>query len=285
MSATPAQDPFATNGSTGILNLAGTNANLRPETAENWTAGFDLTPTWAPGFRIHATYFDIDFVDRISDPGNLIAALANPTGYEGVFIRNPTQAQIDYYLAIPSLVVGSLPPDGIEVIWDGRLTNLASLRVRGIDLSASYDFETDFGDIQLFANASLMLQYTQQGNQTSAPLDAVDTMFNPVDLRARAGVAWSRENLGASLTAVYVDDYQDTISTPNRRVNSWLTWDTRFTYDMRSDTGHGTQLALNIQNILDEDPPFANNPMGYAFDPQAASPIGRFIALELRHTW
>ncbi len=285
LSATAAQDPFATNGSTGILNIAGTNSTLRPETAENWTAGFDLTPTWAPGFSVHATYYDIDFVDRISDPGNLIAALANPTGYEGVFFRNPTQAQIDAYLAIPNTVLGSMPPDGVEVIWDGRLTNLASLRVRGIDLNAAYNFETAFGDIQLFANASLMLQYTQQGNQASAPIDALDKMFNPVDLRARAGVAWSNEDWGASLSAVYVDDYRDTISTPNRRVESWLTWDTRFTYDMRSEAGHGAQIALSVQNLFDEDPPFANNPIGYGFDSQAASPIGRFVAIEVRQTW
>ncbi|MEQ1772086.1 MAG: TonB-dependent receptor, partial [Devosia sp.] len=36
--ATPAQDPFATNGSTGVLILGGANPGLRPETAENWTA-------------------------------------------------------------------------------------------------------------------------------------------------------------------------------------------------------------------------------------------------------
>lgn len=285
LSATAAQDPFATNGSTGILSISGTNPALRPETAENWTAGFDLTPRWAPGLNVHATYFDIDFVDRISDPGNLIAALANPAGYEGVFFRNPTQAQIDQYMAIPSLVVGAMPPDGVEVIWDGRLTNLASLRVRGVDLSAAYDFETDFGAVQLFANASLMLQYTQQGNQTSAPIDAVDTMFNPVDLRARAGVAWSKGDWGGSLAAIYVDDYRDTISTPNRRVEEWLTFDGRLTYDMRSESGRGAQFALNVQNLFDDEPPFANNPMGYAFDPQAASPVGRFIALEVRHTW
>lgn len=285
LSATPAQDPFATNGSTGILTIAGVNPDLRPETAENWTAGFDFTPHWLRGLSLHATYYDIDFVNRISDPGNLVAALANPAGYEGVFFRNPTQAQIDHYLAIPSLVVGATPADGIEVIWDGRLTNLARLRVRGVDLSGAYSFETSFGDIQLFANASLMLQYTQQGNRTSAPIDAVDTMFNPVDWRLRAGVSWTRQHWNASLAAVYVDDYRDTISVPNRRVASWLTWDTRITYDLRGEGGHGPQISLDVQNLFDEDPPFANNPMGYAFDPQAASPIGRFVALEIRQSW
>lgn len=283
-SVTPVLDPFATDGSTGILLLAGTNANLRPETAENWTAGFDYIPAWFDGFALHATYYDIDFANRISDPGNVAAALANPSGYEGFFFRNPSQAQIDYYLSLPTSVSGSVPPDGIEVIWDGRLTNLASLRVRGVDFSARYDFDSDVGQIQVFASASLMLQYTVQSGPSNAPINALDTMFNPVDLRARAGVAWTNEPWSASLAVNYVDEYTDAISTPNRRVAAWTTWDARLTHDF-SAFGDGAQVTLSAQNLFDEDPPFANNPIGYAFDPQGASPVGRSIAIEVRQRW
>ena len=45
----------------------------------------------------------------------------------------------------------------------------------------------------------------------------------------------------------------------------------------------GLTVALDVQNIADEDPPFVNLSGGY--DPQTASPIGRLIALSLRMSW
>ena len=83
----------------------------------------------------------------------------------------------------------------------------------------------------------------------------------------------------------YVDDYRDTISSPNREINEWVTWDARLARTWREDGEPAFSIALNVQNLFDEDPPFANNPIGYAFDSQNASGMGRFVAFELRRTW
>ncbi len=279
-----ALDPFATNGSTGVLNLAGTNDTLRPERAENWTAGFDLRPNWLSGFSLHATYFDIDFTDRISDPGSILEALAGAPGFEGVFIRNPTPAQIAQYEGYATTVLGAVPPDGIEAIFDGRLTNLASLRTRGIDLSAVFELETAFGHLQFFASGTDLLEYTTRAH--GSPQDVLDTLFHPVDWRARAGVNWENHGWDGSITANYTDSYTDAISVPSRKVASQTTWDLRLTRDWRTpDHPSGFQASLTVQNLFDADPPFVNNAQGYAFDAQTASPIGRFVGLELRRTW
>ena len=283
--ATPTQDPFATNGSTGVLLLGGSNRFLEPEQATTWTAGFDYSPSWLSGLELSATYFDIDFVDRIGNAGSVLAALANPAGFEGVFIRNPTADQIAAYLGFANQVVGAMPVDGIEVIWDGRLVNLATQHTRGIDFNAAYTHDTALGQLRWFANASLLLQHERRATPAAAPLDLRDTIFNPVDLRARAGVSWSNEGWSALAAVNYVDDYRDNISTPNREIDEWVTWDARFAHTWREDGAPGLQLALNVQNLFDEDPPFANNPIGYAFDSQNASGIGRFVSVELRRTW
>jgi outer membrane receptor protein involved in Fe transport len=283
--ATAAQDPFATNGSTGVLLLGGSNRNLEPEQATTWTAGFDYNPSWLAGLELGATYFDINFVDRIGNAGSVLAAFSNPIGFEGVFIRNPTPDQIATYLGYANQVVGTMPADGIEVIWDGRLVNLATQRTRGIDFSAAYAHEAAFGELRWFANASLLLQHERRTTPGAAPLDMLDTIFNPVDLRGRIGVSWSRDGWSALAAVNYVDDYRDNISTPNREINEWVTWDARLAHTWREDGAPGLQLALNVQNLFDEDPPFANNPIGYAFDTQNASGIGRFVSIELRQTW
>lgn len=279
-------DPDATNGSTGLLQILGANRELAPEEAETWTAGFELAPSWLDGFRLSATYFDIEFSNRIANPGFILDAFQNPDQYQGYFIRNPTPQQITDYLALADDVSGVIPPDGIEVIWDERLTNLASLRVRGVDLSASYALETNWGELSLFATASGLFEFSRQNNPSLSGTDVLDTILNPVDWRARAGVALDAGAWRGALSLQYTDDYRDTLSTPQREINSWTTFDARLTRRFgQSDDGAGAEITLDIRNLADEDPPFANNPIGMGFDTLNASPVGRVVMVEVRQRW
>lgn len=279
-------DPDATNGSTGLLQILGANRGLEPEQAETWTAGFEFAPSWLDGFRVSATYFDIEFSNRIANPGFILDAFQNPDQYQGYFIRNPTPQQIADYLALADDVSGIIPPDGIEVIWDERLTNLASLRVRGVDLSASYAFDTDWGELSLFATASGLLQFARQNNPSLASTDVLDTMLNPVDWRARAGVALDTGAWRGALSLQYTDAYRDNLSSPEREISSWTSFDARLTRRFgQSEDGSGAEITLDIRNLADEDPPFANNPIGMGFDTLNASPVGRVVMVEVRQRW
>lgn len=276
-------DPAATNGSTGVLQLLGANRTLQPEEAETWTAGFDFHPRWAEDLRLTATYFDIDFTNRISAPGSLLLALQDPAAYQGYFIRNPTAQQIADYLALATSTSGTVPPDGIEVIWDERLTNLAALRVRGVDLSASYAFDTPLGDFSLFVSASGLLQYDRQSNPSLPAVNALDTFNNPVDWRARAGASLDTGQWRGALALSYVDDYRDNVSVPKREIDEWLTWD--LSLSRRFGEDGDTELTLDVRNLTDEDPPFANSPNGYGYDALNGSPLGRMIAFSVRQRW
>jgi len=284
--ATAAQDPLADNGSTGVLSAGGSNGDLRPETAENWTAGFDYSPHWVHGLNLRATYFDIDFSDRIFSAGNLLSILANPAGYESIIFRDPSPALIAQYLALGAPPTGSLPADGVELIIDRRLVNLSSQRIRGVDLSADMAFDNAWGDFNLFVNASGMLQFEQVLIPGAAPVDLRNTVNGVIDWRFRAGLAYQLDHWSAAVTANYVNGYRDTLSSPNRDVDSQTTWDLRLAHTWRqSDNEAGLQLSLNVINAMDDDPPFVNNPTGYAFDASNASPLGRVVSLELRQRW
>lgn len=284
--ATAAQDPLATNGSTGILTLSGSNPNLAPERADVWTAGFDYRPAWLQGFSLEASYFDVDFSGRIAAPPTPLSALSNPQGLEHVLFRDPSPSQIEAYLALADQITGAMPADGIELIYDRRLTNLATLRVRGVDLSTAYEFATPIGDFTARLSASGLLQYESINTPGAAAIDVLDTLYNPVDWRGRASLSWRHAAWSAALSLSYLDDYRDNASTPARRISSWTTADLRLGHEWRrTDGGPGTLLALSVQNLFDEDPPFANSSIGYAFDSSNASPVGRFIAIELRQSW
>lgn len=285
--ATPAQDPLADNGSTGVLTVGGSNGDLRPETAENWTAGFDYSPSWANGLNLRATYFDIDFSDRIFSPGNILSVLANPVGYQSILFRDPSQALIDQYLALGAPPTGSLPADGIELIIDRRLVNLSSQRIRGVDLSADTSFDTSWGEFGLFINASGMLEFEQVLIPGAAPVDMRNVVNGVIDWRFRAGINYQLNDWSLGATANYANGYRDTLSLPNRDVDSQTTWDLRLARTWRGQDSDGPALlmSLNVINAFDEDPPFVNNPTGYAFDASNASPLGRVVSLELRQRW
>jgi iron complex outermembrane receptor protein len=282
LTASAAQDPLADNGSTGVLAIAGANRDLAPERAETWTAGFDFEP--GGGFRLSATYYDIDFADRITSAGGTFAILRNPAGFESIIYRDPSPELIAQFLALGPPPFGVLPADGVEVIVDRRLVNLSSLRVRGVDVSAGYAVETDLGQFSVNLAASNMLQYETMLAPGATPVSALNTMNGPVDFRGRATFSWQGERSGAALTFNYVDDYRDTLSLPAREIDAFRTVDFRLTHAF-DDGDRGPAVALNVLNAFDEDPPFANNPTGFAFDAANASPLGRVISLELRQRW
>lgn len=286
LTATAAQDPLADNGSTGVLVVTGANPNLSAERATTWTAGFELAPTWARGFRFSATYFDVAFEDRVSTPASPFSILANPTGYETIVFRDPDPSLIATYLALAT-PTGTLPPDGVEVIIDRRGVNLSSQHVRGLDLSSSYTTETEIGDFTLNVNASVLFDHELTIAPGAAPVVALNTLNGPVDLRGRASLAWQRGIWGASLSMNYVDNYTDNVSIPARPIDSFTTYDLRWSVDWRGqgDDDDGTLFALSIQNITDEDPPFVNNSTGYAYDASNASPFGRVVMFEARQRW
>lgn len=283
--APPSIDPNADNGSTGLLQIGGPNPNLEPERGETWTVGFDYRPSWADGLSLHATYFDIAFRDRIARAGVITAAFRDPGAYAGFLILDPTQDQIDLYLSYADRVTGVMPPDGIEAIWDGRLTNLASLNVRGVDLSARYTHDTSWGEFGANVSASGLLEYATSPLASLPTSDLLNTFANPVDWRGRIGISWRAEDWAALATFNYTNGYDDTVTIPNRQIESWTSWDLYLSRQWGEDERGRREIALSVQNLFDEAPPFVNNPLGVGFDPANASLLGRFIAIEVRQRW
>lgn len=279
-------DPLADDGTTGVMLSSGGGDDLRPESAETWSAGFDFRPTWLEGFSLSATYFDIAYADRIDDGGATpLAMLFDSLTYADRVIRDPTPEQIAYYLSLPFEVSGAVPAEGIEVIIDTRLRNLAAWNVRGIDLSADYSFATSLGDFTLFASATQLLEHSRQSTSTSSVISDLNSTFNPLEWRVRTGLSWRLEDWSGGLNANYQNAYRDAF-TADGEIDRHITWDLQLARRLGArENGGETRLALSVLNLFGEDPPFANNPIGFAFDPSNASPIGRFVALELRHAW
>lgn len=270
-----------------ILNLGG-NPDLDPETAETLAVGFDVVRD--SGLRFSATYFDILFEDRIGRPAatNLTTALSTPSLAPFLTYVDPTNpadlALIQSFITHPAyLQPGLYPASAFRVILDGRWVNTGELRTRGVDVTAGWgrDFGADRIDLDLAA--TFLMEYSRLQTPVAVREQLVDVVGFPVDLRMRGAVSWSREDWSARLGVHYVDDYH---TAAGQRISSWLTLDGQIRWTVPDGGGRGgLEAALNVQNLLDEDPPFYDNPQGFGFDPANATVLGRVVSLQLIQRW
>jgi iron complex outermembrane receptor protein len=274
----------------GLLEAAGGNTNLRPETATTVTAGLVYRPAWAAGLRLELNYFNIDYTNRIIQPiGILIDALSNPA-YSHFVTYNPSAAlQASYINSVaPSNYYDFLPgpytPANVVAFIDNLYQNAARQSYDGVDVSVSYTRDFAGGVLTPSGTAS-WLEGTQQDSPTSPRLATIGTVFNPPHWRGRGGIGWRRSGLSLSLYANYIGGLIDTAVTPNRRIGSQTTADLVVGYKFQDTTGplRDLDLLLVVNNLTDARPPYRYSSSNDLedYDSTNYSPIGRLITVSV----
>lgn len=290
------------NSSTVLFSTTGTTPGLGAEEAETYTFGFDVELS---GLAVSATYFNIDYTDRIAqpDPGST-ASLISPQGFSDIYNLNPTLEQITEVLAGGTGVnLTGLDIDdpaavlaGITVYGDNRTQNLSISEVDGFDLRVDYTTEIPAGVLNFGVNATKMISFDDRIFASAAPITRIDTVLFPADLKARGYVGFGKDRWNARLNVNYVDQYDNPFSATNPTIDDWSTVDLLFSYEFPShddDLSDGVRLGLTVKNAFDEDPPFL--PVGTSsdfsiinavgFDPANANPLGRFISVQVSKSW
>ncbi|MEM7005880.1 MAG: TonB-dependent receptor, partial [Pseudomonadota bacterium] len=152
-----------------VFGTSGGNPTLLEEEAETFTVGTVFQPGWLfDGLTFVADYYDIEIVNAIDTlTGQEIAeACVDLPSIDNQFcgnvFRNPANGG-----AISGFTAGQI--------------NLASLAVRGVDWSATYDFEMpnyrgwNLGSMRLSAVGTRFLEDTVDGDPTSAEVIAAIT--------------------------------------------------------------------------------------------------------------
>jgi len=285
------------------LTVAGTDNDLKPETSRAFTAGFDFSQDWGNNrITASATWFDIIFQDRLGSipiPGNVIhfdainLAFDDPNVFPaGSFTFNPSRDEIDAVLASLETPLGNpFGLDPYDTFFISRLlivTNTSKSVARGVDFRLAYTRQLTEGDLQLALDGTYLSDFERQATATTPVVENIGTAFNPVDLKMRGTLAYAGKNLSGALFINYVDSYK-TDNTPNAvPIDSWTTLDLSLTFDTKDNLGNGilrnTALRLSVINLFDQDPPglplFADIGVD-GYDPTNASPLGRFVSLEL----
>ena len=289
-------DAASPTGVTTSLLLAGNNADLSNEEADTWTVGLEFRPPMLDGLEVNVTYYNIEFRNRItSAAGAGLTILDQDDRFSSAVTRNPGADLIEdvcnsdvVFSGIDRETCLSTP---IGAIVDFRLLNSARTKTDGLDFSVRYGLDTGaWGRFDFELSGSYILSFQEAFGPGSPVSDLVDTVGNPVDLFMRNSVSW-RSHAGLSLAAFvnYRDGYRDPLSNPQRDVDSWTTLDLTVAYnteDRLQALGLGnTTFLVGVQNVLDADPPFVNNPIGVGYDPANATPQGRFVSVTMIKQW
>ena len=96
--------------------------------------------------------------------------------------------------------------------------------------------------------------------------DVLNTIAFPQKFRMQADAGVAHGDFRGRVTFNHLSGYDNTTITPAQQVSSYQTVDLYLGVDV---TEH-FNLALQVRNLFDSDPPFVDAPTGY--DPQAANP-------------
>jgi outer membrane receptor protein involved in Fe transport len=282
------------NGATTVLTLLryGGNANLKPETAKSWTATIEYAPPSVPGARVTATMFDTRFANRIGQPAieNIETALTAPDLAPFRTFINPTTNPADLALVqellknASSAAAALYPASAYRAIADARYVNTGAFQVRGLDLSGAYP-TTVMGDrVEFNAAVSWLIYYRRKVTPTAQAVDLAGLATYPADLQARASATWSHADFNTTLSLRRTGELK---IQSGGRVKSQSTADLQVQYVVPAKSGlaHGMTLALTVQNLFDQDPPFYDSVAGVGYDPANYDPLGRVVAFQLIKAW
>jgi len=295
------------------LHMIDANADLTPETAKTWSAGIDYAFSRIEGLRLSATYYHIAYENRISRPqvSEFYSSPENRAIWDAYItpINNPAGCVADdpgtwdpalvYFMNLPALYgnLGSvsqalshnpnISPCMVNVVTDGRNTNLAATKQSGLDIELNWTIPSDFGFWTLGASGTRILKHDQQ-LVAGQPMSDRRGMYNePSTLRGRANLGWYLGDWGAHLFANYVGSYTNELPPtwarvrfPEHRVGAWVTWDIGLSWSPMLETKWltGMRIGLNVNNVFDRDPPIVLSG-NRAFNPSKSNPFGRTWAV------
>ena len=283
-------DPASPTGTADVIGLFGYGPGIKPEKATTWTLGVDVAPPSIPGFKASATYYDVDYRDRIGSVSEDYARfLTRRDLFGGVVIDNPSAELLDYYFSFPTFTNPlGLAPGDVDAILDGQVRNLSAVRQTGLDFDIGYAPEFAGGTLDLGLAGSHIFKIDRQLTPGTAASNIVGTFANPAKWRLRGRAGWSKGGFAATAFVNHIGGYLNQIPSVPERVVSWTTADLTLSQRIGDEGARSLTLGFSIQNLFDTDPPYVNNrtnSSALGYDPEKANPLGRMIAMQATVRW
>lgn len=288
--------PFgAGSGNDTILFTAGGSPDVGPERAQSWTAGFEIQPDAIAGLTVSATWFDIDYTDRVVSPvsGGLASAISNP-GFASLIDFSPEADTLDALIAgaqfgLENFTASPYDPANVAVLIDNRNRNVAAWQVEGIDARVAWSGDVGTDSSIGFGLSASWLDSQQQVTSDLPEVQLAGTLFNPPEFRMRGTARFATGSFTANAAVNYIGALSDDRFGPEQRLSPTATVDLGLRYDLIQGVGRepGLEVSLTVQNLFNDepDPIGQRGPTDTPYDSTNYSPIGRFVAIGLRRHW
>jgi len=286
-------------------SIASANAELSPEEAVAFSAGFSLAlfDGILDGVTLDADYYNYHYTDIITRLGHqelidLDNASRCPNGRNtdasagplcGV---QPTGEIISIGEGLPDAVIRNA--NGSLLRTQSAYVNAQKLDTSGIDVTLGYNFELPMGSFRAQITGSQTLTYDLV-NAAGQSIDGVgsrndtNTVGRPLpEFKFNASLGWQRGDHTAIITMNYVDGYdddrpQDAIRGRffgnHEKIRSFTTVDLQYNMPMPW-VGEQSTITMGIKNVFDKEPPKVNTDSG--FDPTSHDPRGRIFYLRYK---
>jgi iron complex outermembrane receptor protein len=281
-SASPCVDfrpgvPSATAG--GVVLLTGSSNNLQPQTATEWTLGFDATPTSRINFGVE--YYNLhlhNLLGSINPANPQVFTVSNPENYAfgngntTIPTSNPLyQAIINAANGAQAIAQINAAGIGLGEIVDFRVSNVNDIFVSGLDFHANLQVPTDnAGDFIIALNGNKALA----SHSTKGPfVDYIQDGLVGSDstFKASLAVGWSLKNWSARITENYSAGYnsQDYAGVPVH-VKAFAITNLFLGYKFSGDGPLSKlSLRLNVDNLFNRTPQIVEEnspgPLSYKF--------------------
>jgi outer membrane receptor protein involved in Fe transport len=227
------------------------NRNLVPETADTWTAGMVVQPSFLPRFSFSIDYFNIQ-VD------NVIGSLGAPVLVAGC------DAGIALYCESVRY-----NPNGTVAFVIAQQLNLNQLRTSGLDFEAAYTFAAFGGDFSVRGLATFTDELTTV--QPAGPVNRVGRLsahqriLGVPEWRGNVDLTYRRDSWSMNLQARYIGagyfnpdlvegaGYANTVNDNSVPAFVYFNFGAQYGFDVM---GRSLELFGLVNNLLDTDPPW-----------------------------
>jgi iron complex outermembrane recepter protein len=254
----------------------GGNADLGPESADQYSVGVVLRP--APRWTFSADLWNID-VDGTIQTLSLRDLINNAAIFPERFIRDPASN------------------NDIDII-DQRWINAGARKTRGVEFSARGGF--DLGGesaLSLGFDGTWLLRKKEQIAPAAPVISQLGVFSFAGDLglkwKHNAWVNWGNDDWSVTLTQIFRGSYANQklpgiaaglVTRPdfNPRVKPYSIYHFSVSY---LGLGPAYKLTMGVKNLFDTDPPFAitydgNTGAGSSWEPRVADPRGRSLTVQ-----
>jgi len=251
-------DPLGGTAFAAVRNLdpGSSGRNIQPEESDALNFGVSFNPG---NFSLDVDYWSFDFTDAIIQESFQAIVNADPNGPR--VVRSPA---------------GTI----LFVFTD--FVNASSVETDGLDIKASYNFDTNAGIFSPFIDYTEVFNYDIDDPQAGQVEGAGNRNFTNFgspspETRYTAGINYAGERLTGRIAYRYIDSYTDDQN--NLEVDSFGAVDAQLNFNF-SDIYSAT---IGVTNLNDEQPPqvFTNG----GFDSRTHDPRGRLLYVQLSAEW